>query len=126
MLVKTINPNAPVTAGQALAVGQLVLARWGAGSWWEATVRSLGEDQDTVVIAWADGSSEQALDPAHVAPIANAPDVRPGDLAFCKWRGSTQWWQARVEKVEDAHAIIVFQDGSTDRVARRRCLRGRR
>ena len=76
-------------------------------------------------IAWSDGSSEQALVADHVAPIPDNPELRAEELAFCKWQGTTQWWQSRIERVEGEKADVMFQDGSTARVAVTHCVRGR-
>lgn len=116
----------PGTAGQSVERGQRVLAEWTTDSWWEATVVSV--EKSRVVVSWIDSGGRQTVQPSQVAPLvtaspgAGAARLRRGDLAFCKWRGSSQWWQAWIERLSETTARITYRDGVQDRVAVGQCL----
>jgi len=114
-----LEGSLPATAGQSVKVGQTVLAEWTKDSWWEAKVIKV--DRDAIRVTWIDGGS-QVVQPSQVAPLTNAPQLSSGDLAFCKWNSSTQWYQAWIERRSDASAQITYRDGKGGKVALKSCL----
>jgi hypothetical protein len=122
-LQATINPKAPLNAGSPVTVGQSVLAMWGGGGWWEATARAVGGG--SVTVAWRDGSGEATLPAAKVAPLPESSNLSPGDLAFCKWSGSRQWFPARVDRLEDKELHVTYRDGSKGAVLHLQCAPAR-
>jgi hypothetical protein len=122
-LQATINPTAPLNAGSPVTVGQTVLAMWGSGGWWEATVRTVGGG--SVTVSWGDGSGEATMPASKVAPLPESSTLSPGDLALCSWSGSKQWFPARVDRVEDKELHITYRDGTKGVVQHLRCAPAR-
>jgi len=123
-LRSTINPTAPAGAGKPVQEGQRVVAQWAPNSWWEATVRTVGDG--SVTVSWTDGSGEMTLPAASVAPIPESSSLGPGDLAYCRWQGSQQWYPARVDRVGQGGLQVTYQDGSTGQAAHLQCLPAKR
>jgi hypothetical protein len=102
----------PATAGQPSRPGDLALARWSDGNWWEARVEAASGD--TVRVAWLDGSPANDLPREHVAPLPHQrPALQHGALAMCKWSTSTRWWRARIHGEGDARTVLYI-DGTTE------------
>ena len=112
----------PASAGQAVQVGQRVLAEWQAASWWVARVVRV--DKDLLTVRWVDGGGEQSLPPARVAPLE--PDaeqvLRAEDIALCTWGESGQWWAAFVERAAQGQIEVTYSDGSKGQLAPGQCL----
>lgn len=105
----------PATAGRELEIGELVLARWSDGNWWEARVEDLSRDMAQV--AWLDGSPSMDLPRQHVAPLdGERPALQPGALAMCKWQTSTRWWRAKIHGEGNARAVLYI-DGTSEPLA---------
>jgi hypothetical protein len=108
----TLRDLIPATAGQPVKPGDMALARWSDGNWWEARVEAIS--QDTVRVAWLDGSPANDMPRQHVAPLAaERPVLNQGDLAMCKWQTSTRWWRARIHGSDDARTVLYI-DGTTE------------
>lgn len=117
----------PAAAGQAVQVGQRVLAEWQADSWWEARV--VRADKDQVTVSWVDGGGEQTLQANQIAPLEPVAEQSPRaeDIALCRWGGgSGQWWTAFVERMsQDGTIEVTYSDGSKGRLPRGQCLAAR-
>jgi hypothetical protein len=114
-----LERSKPASAGQAVQTGQTVLAEWTKDSWWEAKVTRV--QKDAISVTWVDGGA-QVVQPSQVAPISGAAQLRSGDLAYCKWNSSTQWYQAWIERRSDASAQITYRDGNSGKVPLKSCL----
>ncbi len=114
-----LERSTPASAGQAVKPGQSVLAEWSKGSWWEARVTRV--QKDAINVTWADGGTK-VVQPSQVAPLTGAAQLRSGDLAFCKWNSSTQWYKAWIERRSDASAQITYRDGTGGKVLLKSCL----
>lgn len=111
----------PAAAGQAVKIGQRVLAEWQQDSWWEATVVKV--DKAKVTVSWIDSSGEHGLQPMQVAPLeTDMSGLKPESVAFCKWAGSGQWWKAWVERLSRGSAQVIYSDGSKAQVTAGQCL----
>lgn len=98
----------PITAGRPVQAGELVVARWRDDAWWGGVVKEV--HGSTVIIAWGDGT-EDATPAIDVAPLAPQPQgVKAGDLAFCTFGGSAQWWPVQIESAEGGSLSAVYLD----------------
>lgn len=110
----------PATAGMPVSQGDLVLARWHDGTWWEATVQI--HEGESVRVAWRDGSTPSDLPRQHVAPLPREPELlHPGELVLCKWQAHTRWWGARLEPTGQGLGVL-YSDGTREEF-RGQCMR---
>jgi hypothetical protein len=117
----------PAAAGQAVQVGQRVLAEWQTDSWWEARV--VRADKGQVTVRWADGSSEQSVQASQVAPLEPVGELAlraEQDIALCQWGGgSGQWWSAVIERVSHGSVEVTYSDGTKGQLTPGQCLPAR-
>ncbi|MBN2359256.1 MAG: hypothetical protein JXR83_07360 [Deltaproteobacteria bacterium] len=99
----------PITAGQQISEGDIVIARWSDDNWWSGTVKAV--HGNLVSIAWTDGSEDDDIPAVFVAPMPRQRAAfAPGDLAFCTYSGSSQWWPARIVRHHGAEVDVTFLD----------------
>jgi hypothetical protein len=114
----------PATAGKQARTGGLALARWSDGNWWESTIGAVTEE--TVTAKWADGSEPSPLDPGEVAPMPPYPEqLEAGSVAFCRWKGNTQWFKAVIENATAANYQITYDDKTKATVRIGECVAAR-
>ncbi len=123
-LAAQIDPQAPLSAGQAVQPDQRVLGRWIDGGWYEARVA--GQGDGSVTLVWSDGSAPSPVPVGDVAPIPDAPEaLQPGAVAFCRWSAAARWWPARVEEASSTVLRVTYRDGEEGRVAPGECVGAR-
>jgi len=99
----------PITAGQQVSEGDIVIARWSDDNWWSGTVKAVHGNM--IGIGWTDGSEDDAIPAVYVAPMPRQRmTYAPGDLAFCTYSGSSQWWPARITRHQGAEVDVTFLD----------------
>ncbi|MFM9903269.1 MAG: agenet domain-containing protein [Pyrinomonadaceae bacterium] len=94
--------------------GDLVVAKWSTGSYYEGKVEKL--DGTKMTIAWEDKSQPTAVDAADVFMIPTAgakPDVKQGDMVLAKTASGSYWNGAEVTGIEADVYNVRIVTGST-------------
>lgn len=113
----------PVTAGQPVQPGELVVARWRDGGWWGGVVKEL--HGRSVLVGWSDGSEDETP-LVEVAPLRPQPQgLQAGDLAFCTFGGSAQWWPVQIEALDGSALRARHLDDTTGEFAPGDCIAAR-
>jgi hypothetical protein len=105
LLLSACGAGAIVPAGLAGSakpkVGDPVVAKWSAGSFYEGKIEKI--DGGKITVAWDDKSNSVAVDAVDIYPIPAAGatvDVKQGDMVLAKTSSGTYWNGAEVTGVE--------------------------
>ena len=95
-------------------VGDTVVAKWSAGSYYEGKVEKI--DGGKMTIAWEDKSQSTVIDSSDIYTIpaaGAAPDVKQGDMVLAKTASGSYWNGAEVTGIDAGVYKVRVVTGST-------------
>ncbi len=95
-------------------VGDTVVAKWSAGSYYEGKVEKI--DGAKMTIGWEDKSQSTVIDEADIFTIpktGTVPDVKQGDMVLAKTASGTYWNGAEITGIEGGVYKVRVVTGST-------------
>lgn len=95
-------------------VGDTVVAKWSAGSYYEGKIEKI--DGIKMTIGWNDKSQSTVIDESDIYTIPTAgtvPDVRQGDMVLAKTTSGNYWNGAEVTGIEGGVYKVRVVTGST-------------
>ena len=95
-------------------VGDTVVAKWSAGSYYEGKIEK--NDGVKMTIAWEDKSQSTVIDASDIYTIPAAgtsPDVKQGDMVLAKTASGSYWNGAEVTGIEAGVYKVRVVTGST-------------
>lgn len=98
-----------------IAVGDMVVAKWASGSFYEGKVESI--DGTKAKIKWNDGSTPGDVDTVDIYAMPKAgakPDVKAGDMVLAKVGSGTYWNGAEISGINgDVYVVKPVAGGDT-------------
>jgi hypothetical protein len=101
----------PVPTALAAAKGQVVAAKWGAESWYVATVVNVAGDKLDVL--YGDGESQAGLPATDIRDIPADPQLKAGDKVMAIWSGA-KFYPGTVVTANQLSYEIKWDDGSAN------------
>lgn len=95
-------------------VGDSVVAKWSAGSFYEGKIEKI--DGAKMTVAWDDKSQSTVIDATDIYTIptsGSTPDVKQGDMVLAKTASGTYWNGAEVMGIEGSVYKVRIVTGST-------------
>ena len=111
--VKALIPGS-VAGGSKPKIGDTVVAKWSAGSFYEGKVEKI--DGSKMTIAWEDKSQSTSIDAADIYTIPTAgtvPDVKEGEMILAKTASGIYWNGAEVTGIDAGVYKVRIVTGST-------------
>ncbi len=95
-------------------VGDTVVAKWSAGSYYEGKIEKI--DSAKMTIGWDDKSQSTVIDATDIYTIpkaGTAPDVKQGDMVLAKTTSGNYWNGAEITGIEGGVYKVRVVTGST-------------
>lgn len=111
--VKSLIPGA-VAGGSKPKVGDTVVAKWSAGSYYEGKIEKI--DGAKMTVGWDDKSQSTVIDESDIYTIptaGTAPDVKQGDMVLAKTTSGNYWNGAEITGIEGGVYKVRVVTGST-------------
>ena len=106
--------SAGVAGSSKPKIGDTVVAKWSAGSYYEGKVEKV--DGAKMTISWEDKSQSTVIDETDIYTIpavGTAPDVKQGDMVLAKTASGNYWNGAEVTGIEGGVYKVRVVTGST-------------
>ncbi len=103
-----------ITGSSKPKVGDTVVAKWSAGSYYEGKIEKI--DGEKVTIGWQDKSQSTVIDATDIYTIpttGTTPDVKQGDMVLAKTTSGSYWNGAEVTGIEAGVYKVRVVTGST-------------
>lgn len=103
-----------VASGSKPQIGDTVVAKWSAGSYYEGRIEKI--DGAKMTIGWNDKSQSTVIDESDIYTIPAAgtvPDVKQGDMVLAKTTSGNYWNGAEVTGVDGSVYKVRVVTGST-------------
>ena len=111
ILAGIISCNKPA---DSYKVGDAVAAKWSDGNYWTAKITAMDGDKYTIMY---DDGTNGSVTKADMKPLAQKSDLKVGDHVWAVWSGNARMYEGTVTELQDAGAIIKWNDGSTPSLA---------
>ena len=103
-----------IAGGAKPKVGDTVVAKWSAGSYYEGKIEKV--DGAKMTIGWEDKSQSTSIDATDIYPIPAAgtvPDVKQGDMVLAKTASGSYWNGAEVTGIDAGVYKVRVVTGTT-------------